>query len=83
MAAYADFQTYMAAAQAAFAGSDYDSARKQLILARMSLAMIPNSSSDGTSAQWREDLDKLEASITAESGRTTSSVSVASEFVSG
>lgn len=83
MAAYADYQTYLAAAQTAFAAGDYDGARKQVILARMSLAQIPNSSSDGTSTTWREDLNQLEMAITAESGRTTSSVSVPSEFTAG
>lgn len=83
MAAFTDYQTYLAAAQTAFAASDYDAARKQVILARMSLAQIPNVASDGTSTQWREDLNQLEAAITAESGRTTSSVSVPSEFTAG
>jgi hypothetical protein len=49
----------------------------------MSLAQMPNVASDGTSTQWREDLSQLEAAITAESGRTTSSVSVPSEFTAG
>lgn len=83
MAAVTDYQAYLAAAQVAFAASDFDGARKQVVLARMSLAQIPNVSSDGTSAQWREDLGQLEAAITAESGRTTPSTSVPSEFTAG
>ncbi len=80
MAAYDSFQTAMASAASLFAGGDYDGARRQIIVARMYLAQIPNSSADGTSAQWREDLAALEGSITMESGRTTRSVSVCSEF---
>ncbi len=83
MTALADFQTYMAAAQTAFAAGSYDTARQQITLARMSLAMIPNVGSDSTSTTWREDLDKIEQAITAESGRTVSSVSVPSEFTAG
>jgi hypothetical protein len=70
----------MSTAATLFAGGDYDGARRQIIVARMYLAQIPNSSADGTSAQWREDLASLETSINMESGRTTRSVTVNSEF---
>jgi hypothetical protein len=80
MAAYDSFQTAMAAAATYVAAADYDNARRQIIIARIYLAQIPNSSADGTSAQWREDLASLETSINMESGRTTRSVTVDSEF---
>lgn len=83
MPAFDDFQTAMAAAVTAFDGRDYDTARRKIIVARMYLAQIPNSASDSTSASWRDDLDKLEAAITAESGRSVSSVSVPTEFAAG
>jgi hypothetical protein len=80
MAAHDSFQASMSDAATMFSAGDYDGARRKIIVARMYLAQIPNSSADGASAQWREDLASLEASINSESGRSTRSVTVDSEF---
>jgi hypothetical protein len=82
MAAYDSFNTAMESAATYFAAGDYDNARRQTVLARMHLARIPNSAADGASAQWRSDLESIEASIYMESARTTPSVSVDTEFQS-
>lgn len=80
MTAISDFQTAMASAVSYVTDGDYDNARRYLIIARMHLAQVPNSSADGVSAQWREDLAALESSINLESGRSTRCVTVDSEF---
>ena len=80
MTAIADFQTAMASAATSLAGGDYNAARRQIILARIYLAQIPNTTADGASAQWREDLSAIEDSINRESGRSTRSVTATCEF---
>jgi hypothetical protein len=82
MTAISDFQAAMASAAGYVGSGDYDAARRQVIMARIYLAQIPNSAADGVSAQWREDLSSIEQSISTESGRTTRSVSAACEFKS-
>ncbi len=80
MAAYDSFQTAMASAAAYVSSGEYDAARRQILIARIYLAQIPNSAGDGVSAQWREDLAAIESSINMESGRSVRSVTVDSEF---
>ncbi len=82
MSAIDDFQTALASAASSFAAGDYGSARRYVITARIYLAQIPNTAADGASAQWREDLANIEASINMESGRSTRSVSASCEFAS-
>jgi hypothetical protein len=81
MAALDDFTTAMTSAATYLAARDYSNARLQVMLARIHLARVPNSAADGVSAQWREDLANIEASITMESGRQTRSVTASCEFV--
>ena len=80
MSALTDFQAALASAATFLIALNYDSARRQVLLARIYLAQIPNSTADGVSAQWREDLARIEESITAESGRSTRSATALCEF---
>lgn len=80
MSSLTDFQAALASAASFLTALDYDSARRQILLARIYLAQIPNSTADGVSAQWREDLARIEESITAESGRSTRSATALCEF---
>jgi len=80
MSALTDFQTALASAATFLTALDYDSARRQILLARIYLAQVPNSTADGVSAQWREDLARIEESITAESGRSIRSATALCEF---
>lgn len=83
MAAFDDFQTYLASAQTSFAANDFKAARRYVTLARMSLAQIPNTTSDGTSAQWREELEKISQAIIAEDAMSNPSVTDYHEFLKG
>lgn len=82
MAAIDDFHTAMSAAATALSAGSYDTARTQVLLARIHLARIPNSQVDGASAQWRDELASIEASITAAAGRASRGVHVSCEFAS-
>lgn len=83
MTALTDFQTALSAASTAVLADDYDTARKQVLVARLALAQIPNSASDGTSAQWREDLAAVEKSLVEEPGRRVRAVTLTHEFQGG
>lgn len=80
MAAIDDFTAALTLAGTYLAARDFTNARMQVMLARIHLAKIPNSSADGVSAQWRTDLDAIEKSINAESGRGQRSATALCEF---
>lgn len=59
-------ETYLSAAQSAFASGDYDTARRQIILGNMELAKLPAQSGlDGESDQYRSDFKSILAQIEA------------------
>jgi hypothetical protein len=84
MVAYDDFTTAMASASSYFAADDYQNAWKYVQIARFALAQIPNSASDNTLANWRNDLETLSAAIKEASSIVAAPMVVnAAEMVSG
>lgn len=84
MAAPDDYATYLTAAQTAFAGGDYVTARRQVALAAMSLAQMPNAGSDTANIAYRQnELDRIMAAIREEIGDVAPLSVAFSEMVSG
>lgn len=85
MAAYDDFQTYIAAAYAAIGSEDWATARTKILQAKAAAIAVPNSGSDGTTMQLRSnELDQLWKMVNEAQGKGSNSlVPKAAEFVSG
>lgn len=59
-----DFRSALSAARTAVSAGDYAEARKQVVLAQLSLAAIPNAGNDSTTIQFRTDLNNLDTALT-------------------
>lgn len=63
MSVYAQFKTYLSAAQTAFIASDYTTTRQQLVLAEIELAKIPDAENQGEKATFRQNLNSIRTAL--------------------
>lgn len=59
-----DLRTALTAARTAVSAGSYAEARKQVVLAQLCLAAIPNAGNDSTTFQFRTDLNQIDAALT-------------------
>jgi hypothetical protein len=69
---YAQFKTYLSAAQTAFLAGDYTTTRQQLIVAEIELAKVPDAENQGEKATFRENLNSIRAALVDSEARAGS-----------